>query len=291
MAIAVTGATGRLGRHTVEALLGRGVPASQIVATGRDTDKIKDLADRGVTVRRADFADSDSLEAAFAGADRLLLVSTTTPGERFANHRRAIDAAKAAGVSHVVYTSMVNADSARVILADSHRETERHLRAAGVPFTILRNGWYLDNYTSLLPLYRQNGGIPGAAGEGRVSAATIADHAEAAAAVLAADGHVGAVYELGGDEAFTLTELAARVSAATGESVVYRDLAVDAYEAVLTGGGVPQDFAEAIADADLGLARGELRTDSGDLRRLLGRPTTTLDEAIAAALAEPPHSS
>ncbi len=286
MSIAVTGATGRLGRHAVETLLRRGVPASKIIATGRDTEKIKDLADRGVSVRRADFADTESLAAAFDGAEKLLLVSTTTPSERIGNHRRAIDAAKAAGVSHLVYTSTANAESARMLLAEAHRETERYLRAATIPFTILRNGWYLENYTSQLPLYQQHGSIAGAAGEGRVNAATIADYAEAAATVLTTDGHLGAVYELGGDEAFTLTELAAHVSAATGQNIVYTDLPTDEFIALLVGVGVPEGLAHVLADSDLGLGRGELLADTGDLRGLLGRRTTTPAEAIAAALAQ-----
>ncbi|MFE7445123.1 SDR family oxidoreductase [Streptomyces chartreusis] len=286
MSIAVTGATGRLGRDTIEALLRRGVPASQIIATGRDIEKIKGLADRGVTVRQADFADPESLASAFDGAQKLLLVSTTTPSERIDNHRRAIDAAKAAGVSHLVYTSSANAESARMILAEAHRETERYLRASTIPFTILRNGWYLENYTTQLSLYQQHGSIPGAAGDGRLNAATIADYAEAAAIVLTMDGHVGAVYELGGDEAFTLTELAAKVSAATGQDIVYADLPASEYATMLIGVGVPEDIAQALADADLGLSRGELLTDTGDLRRLLGRPTITPAAALTAAIAE-----
>ncbi|MFC4467340.1 SDR family oxidoreductase [Streptomyces xiangluensis] len=291
MSVTVTGATGRLGRHAVETLLRLGVPASQIVATGRDLDKIKDLADRGVTIRRADFSDADSLAAAFDGTQKLLLVSTTTPSERSENHRRAIDAAQAAGVSHVVYTSTANAESARMILAQAHRETERYLRDSGLPFTILRNGWYLENYTSQLALYQQHGSIAGVAGQGRVNAATIADYAEAAATVLSTDGHLGAVYELGGDEAFTLAELAAQVSDATGQAVVYNNLPADEYTRLLAGAGVPEPLAHVLADSDLGLARGELLADTGDLRRLLGRPTTTPAEAIAAAIAQQHQAS
>ncbi|MFJ9381241.1 SDR family oxidoreductase [Streptomyces sp. NPDC101455] len=291
MSIAVTGATGRFGRHAVETLLRQGVPASQIIATGRDIEKIKDLADRGISVRRADFGDTDSLTAAFDGVHKLLLVSTTTPSERIGNHRRAIDAAQAAGVSHLVYTSTLHAESARMILAEAHRETERYVRASGIPFTIMRNGWYLENYTSQLPVYLQHGGIAGAAGQGRVNAASVADYAEAAAAVLATDGHVGAVYELGGDQAFTLAELAAKVSDATGQSIVYNDLSVDAYTLMLAGVGVPEVLAQVLADSDLGLARGELLAGTDDLRRLLGRPTTTPAEAIAVALAQQTEAS
>jgi NAD(P)H dehydrogenase (quinone) len=224
MSIVVTGATGQLGRLAVEALLRRGVPASQIVATGRDTSRIKGLADRGVVVRRADFADSDSLTAAFAGVDKLLLISTTTVDERLGNHRRAIDAALAAGVSLVAYTSMSHADTATTILAATHRATEEYLRERNVPSVLLRNNWYLENHTAQLPAVLRQGTVTGAAGQGRISAAARADYAAAAAAVLTTEGHADEVYELGGDEAFTLAEFAAAVSAATGKQISYTDL-------------------------------------------------------------------
>jgi len=284
MSIIVTGATGQLGRLTVAALVRRGVPASQIVATGRDVSGIKDLADRGVVVRPADFADSDSLKAAFTGADKLLLISTTVVGERVANHRRAVDAALAAGVSLLAYTSMAHADTATTILAATHRATEEYLRERQAPAALLRNSWYLENYTAQLPLALQHGSFIGAAGQGRVSAASRADYAEAAAAVLTTEGHLGATYELGGDRAFTLAELAAAVTAATGKPIGYTDLPADELVEALTAMGMPADVAQAVADADLGLARGELFTDSGDLARLIGRPTTTLADAIADAL-------
>ncbi|MBE1496199.1 NAD(P)H dehydrogenase (quinone) [Amycolatopsis lexingtonensis] len=285
MSIVVTGATGQLGRLTVEALLRRGVPASRIVATGRDLAALKDLADRGVVARRADFADPDSLTAAFAGAGKLLLVSASFPvDERVAHHRRAIDAALAAGVSSVVYTSMTHADTATTILAATHRATEEYLRERGVTHVLLRNSWYLENYTATLPAVREHGAVIGAAGQGKVSAATRADYAEAAAVVLTTEGHDGAVYELGGDEAFTLAELAATVSAATGKPIAYTDLPADQLAEALIGAGLPAELANVLADADLGLGRGELFTESGDLSRLLGRPTTSLATAVADAL-------
>jgi NAD(P)H dehydrogenase (quinone) len=285
MSVVVTGATGHLGRLTVEALLRRGVPPSGIVATGRDIAAIKDLADRGVVVRRADFADPDSLAAAFAGADKLLLISASIPvDERVANHRRAIDAALAAGVSLVAYTSTLQADTAATIIGATHRATEEYLRERRVPSVLLRNGWYLENYTGQLPLILQNGAVIGAVGQGRVSAASRADYAEAAAVVLTTEGHVGAVYELGGDEAFTLTELAAAISAAAGKQITYTDLPAQELARVLAGVGLPAELAEVLADADLGLSRGELFTDSGDLGRLIGRPTTPLADAVADAL-------
>lgn len=285
MPIVVTGATGQLGRLAVEALLRRGTPAADIIATGRDLARIKDLADRGITVRRADFADADSLAEAFAGADRLLLISASVPvDERVANHRRVIDAAASAGVSLVAYTSTTHADTATTVIGATHGETEEYLRDRGIPSVLLRNGWYLENYTSQLPQILRNGAVVGAAGEGRISAASRADYAEAAAAVLTTEGHTGAVYELGGDESFTLTELAAAISAAAGKQVTYTDLPVTDFARVLAAAGLPAELAEVLADADRGMNRGEMFTDSGDLHRLIGRPPVTLAEALKDAL-------
>lgn len=285
MSIVVTGATGQLGRLTVEALLQRGVAASRIIATGRNLVGLKDLADRGVVVRRADFADPESLAAAFTGAEKLLLISASLPvDERVANHRRAIDAALAAGVSLVAYTSMMHADTATTILAATHRGTEEYLREHDVPNVLLRNSWYLENYTASLPSVLQHGTVIGAAGEGRVSAASRTDYAEAAAAVLTTEGHAGAVYELGGDEAFTLAELAVTISTATGKPITYTDLPPAELVEALTGAGLLAELANVLADADRGLRHGELFTDSGDLSRLIERPTTSLVDAVADAL-------
>ena len=283
MSIVVTAASGQLGRLTVEALLTRDVPASDIVATSRDVTRIKDLADRGVQVRRADFAEPDSLPAAFEGTDKLLLISTTTPSERVANHRRAIDAAVAAGVSLVAFTSMLHADTSTTILAHTHWATEEYL-SERIPHVMLRNGWYLENYTVQLPQVLQSGVLLGAAGEGRISAATRADYADAAAVVLSTDGHAGKTYELGGDEAFTLTELATAISAAAGKRIEYTDLPVDAFARLLGEAGVPAELAGVLADADRAMSLDELYTNSGDLQRLIGRPTATPAEAITAAL-------
>jgi len=285
MTIVVTGATGQLGRLTVEALLRRGMPPADIIATGRDIARIKDLADRGITVRRADFADTDGLAETFAGADRLLLISASVPvGERVANHRRVIDAAASAGVTVVAYTSTTHADTATTVIGATHRETEEYLRDHAISSVLLRNGWYLENYTSQLPQILRNGAVVGAAGEGRISAALRADYAEAAAVVLTTEGHTGAVYELGGDESFTLTELAAAISAVAGNQVTHTDLPVADFAQVLAAAGLPTEMAEVLADADRGISRGEMYTDSGDLRRLIGRPPVPLAQALAGAL-------
>ena len=285
MSIVVTGATGHLGRLVVEALLRRGVPAADIVATGRDTTAIKDLADRGVQVRRADFADAASLAEAFAGADKVLLVSASVPvGDRVANHKRALDAAAAAGVSLLAFTSMLHTETSTVPLAGTFRATEAHLRESGVPTVLLRNGWYLENYSERLGQILDSGALLGAAGQGRDSAATRADYAEAAAVVLTTDGHAGKAYELGGDEAFTMAELAAAISAAAGRTVPYTDLPAAEYAAALKGAGLPGEIADTVASADLGVSIGERFTGSGDLSRLIGRPTTPLSDVLAAAL-------
>ena len=284
MSIVVTGATGHLGRLVVEALLDRGVPAGEIVAAGRSTEKLADLADRGVQVRRIDFADPATLAEAFAGADRVLLVSSSEVGQRAAQHRNAIDAAREAGVTLLAYTSIARADTTTMLLAAEHKATEEYLRESGVPFTLLRNGWYLENYTAQLPVTLEHGAILGSAGDGKVSAATRADYAAAAAAVLTGEGHAGQVYELGADQPFTLPELAAEITRQTGTEVVYRDLPVEEYTEVLVGAGLPDQAAAVFADSDLGIARGELLVESGDLSRLAGRPTTSLTDGLAAAL-------
>ncbi len=284
MSIVVTAASSRLGRHVVEALLARGVPASGIIATGRDVARIKDLADRGIVVRRADFADPASLSEAFEGAGKLLLISTTDVGQRVANHRRAMDAAMAAGASLIAYTSMLHADTATSILGATHYATEQDLRHRSVPSVMLRNSWYLENYIDQLPQVSLGGILAGATGSGRISAATRADYADAAAVVLTSEGHAGQVYELGGDEAFTLGELAATISAVTGEQITHADLSVSDFTQALVDAGLPAELAHILADADLAMSRGELFTDSGDLSRLIGRPTVRPAQAIAAAI-------
>lgn len=284
MIIVVTGATGHLGRLVVRALLERGVRAADVVATGRDVDKLADLAARGVTIRQADFDDPAALCGAFAGADKVLLVSATQIGRRVAQHRNAVAAARQAGVDLLVYTSAPRADDTRLKLAADHAATEQLIRASGLPFVFLRNSWYLENYTARLATQLADGQVLGAAGDGRVSAASRQDFAEAAAAVLVSPGQAGKVYELGGDEAFTLAEYAAEVSRQSGRPVTYRNVSVEAYTRTLVAAGLPRPVAEVVADSDAAIARGELFTGSGDLCRLIRRPTTPLATAVAAAL-------
>lgn len=285
MSIVITGATGQLGRHVVEALLERNVPAQDIVAAGRSVEKIADLAERGVQVRSMDYADAASVAAALKGAAKVLLISGSEVGQRVEQHRTVIEAAKEEGAELVAYTSIANADTTGMKLAAEHQATEAILQEAGVPFVLLRNSWYLENYTDQLPGTLAQGAIAGSAGEGRVSAASRADYAHAAAAVLVADGQAGRIYELGGDEPFTMAELAAEISAAAGQHITYQDLPAQEYAGMLAGFGVPEAFAEILADSDLGIARGDLLVSSGELRKLIGRPATSLAEAVRSAAA------
>jgi NAD(P)H dehydrogenase (quinone) len=284
MSVVITGATGHLGRLVVEQLLEAGVPADEIVATGRATEKIKDLAERGVRVRAVDYGDPAAVREALAGADRVLLVSLIEPGVRVTLHGHVIDAARAAGARLIAYTSIVNAGTATIGLAADHQATERLLSDSGVPSVLLRNGWYYENYTGQLPAFLAQGAIPGSAGHGQLSAASRADYAAAAVRVLTTDGHAGRAYELGGDEPFTLAQLAAEISAQSGKTVRYADLPEAEFAGVLAAHGVPQDMADMLAEVNTAVADGALYTDSGDLSRLIGRPATTLSAAVGAGL-------
>jgi NAD(P)H dehydrogenase (quinone) len=278
MTIVVTGATGHLGRLAIGSLLAKGVPAADIVGVGRQIEKIDDL---GITARRATYDDVDALRHAFAGADRLLFISASEVGKRIAQHANIVTAAVEAGVGLVAYTSIPKADTSDMILAREHLATERLLADSGLPHVLLRNGWYIENYNVQQALAH---GLFGAAGDGRISAATRADLAEAAASVLvSAEGHAGRVYELGG-EPFTLTELAAEISRQSGRPVTYTDLTPEKYAELLVGAGVPAPFAEVLADSDRAAAAGALDVPRTDLETLLGRPVTPLSTAVRAAL-------
>jgi NAD(P)H dehydrogenase (quinone) len=285
MTIAVTGAGGQLGRLVVEDLLARGIPAAEIVAGTRRPEALADLAARGVQVRHADYDDVASLDAALAGAEKVLVVSGTDFGRRPAQHAAAAAAAQRAGARLVVYTSAPQADTTTMLLAAEHRASEEAIRALGVPFTFLRNYWYFENYTAQLPTFLEHGAIVGAAGDGRISGAARADFAAAAAAVLATEGHENAVYELGGEPSFTLGQLADVVSKAADRQVVYRDVPAEELQKVLVGAGLPEQLAAVMADVDEHIAQGALYTETGDLTRLIGRPTTSLEDVVASAVA------
>ncbi|MRW86672.1 NAD(P)H-binding protein [Pseudoduganella sp. FT26W] len=281
--IIVTGATGQLGRLVISQLLKR-VPAAQIVAAVRDPAKAADLAAQGVAVRRADYTDPASLDAAFQGATKVLLISSNELGNRVPQHRNVIDAAARAKVGLLAYTSVLHADRSTLGLAPEHRETEEAVRASGLPYTLLRNGWYVENYTVSLGGAIAHGALAGGAGDGRIAAAARADYAEAAAVVLASGGAVAQVYELAGDTAFTLAELAAEVSRQTGKEIPFHNLPQQAYAALLLNVGLPAPLAELIADSDAQAAKGALFDDSGVLGKLIGHPTISLAAAVKAAL-------
>lgn len=278
----VTGATGPFGRHAVEALLRRGVPAADVVAVGRDPGRLAALAGLGVTVRPAAYDDPGALHTAFAGAHRLLFVSGSEVGRRVEQHRAVVEAAVKAGVELVAYTSIAHADTSDLLLAAEHRATEELLTASGLPAVFLRNSWYLENWTADLPAVVEHG-LVGAAGDGRISGAARADFAEAAAAVLTGDGHAGRAYELGGP-AFTLAGLAAEISRVAGREVPYTDLTPQRYAEALTARGLPPQVAQVIADADRGAAQGLLEVPGDDLARLAGRPLTPVGTVLRAAL-------
>ncbi|MEH1028192.1 SDR family oxidoreductase [Micromonospora profundi] len=279
---AVTGATGRLGRLVIDRLLDTGVPAAEIAAVVRTPEKAADLATRGVEIRQANYDDPVTLPGAVAGVRRLLLISGDTPGRRVAQHTAVVDAAKLAGVERLIYTSILKADTTTNPLAPEHRATEEVLAASGLSHTVLRNSWYTENYTDQLPQYLQTGTILGATGGSSVSAATRADYAAAAAAALTRDEHGNTVYELGGT-AFTFDELAAAVSEVTGTTVVHRDLSPAELASTLETVGLDAGTAGFVAALDHSIAIGELTTDSDDLSRLIGRPSTPLRDAIRAA--------
>jgi NAD(P)H dehydrogenase (quinone) len=282
--IVVTGATGQLGRLVIQALL-ETVPASQIVAAVRTPAKAADLVALGVQVREADYTKPATLATAFAGADKLLLISSSEVGQRVAQHQAVIAAAKAAGVTLIAYTSVLHADTSALGLAAEHVATEAALRASGVRFVLLRNGWYTENYAASIPPALAHGALLGSAQQGRIASAARADYAAAAAAVLTRDGQAGKVYELAGDDAYTLADFAAEIAAQAGKPVAYRDLPEADYKAALIGAGLPDYVAALLSDSDAGAAKGALFDDSHQLRALIGRPTTPMKAVVAAALA------
>ncbi|CAM5534834.1 SDR family oxidoreductase OS=Streptomyces rochei OX=1928 GN=G3I25_02305 PE=4 SV=1 [Streptomyces rochei] len=283
MSIVVTGATGHLGRHVVRQLLEK-VPADRVTAVVRDRDRAADLAALGVRIAVADYNAPESFDGVFAPGDRVLLISGNEFDKgRVRQHTVVIDAAKKAGAALLAYTSAPS--SLTAALADDHRATEEVLVGSGVPYVLLRNGWYHENYTEQLAPVLEHGAVVQAAGDGRVSSASRADYAAAAVAVLTGEGHENKAYELGGDEAWSFAEYAAELSRQTGKEIVYTPVSTEAYTGILTGAGVPGPLADVLAGVDAAIEKGELVVTTGDLARLAGRPTTPLAEAVAAALA------
>ncbi|HEX5363962.1 MAG TPA: SDR family oxidoreductase [Gallionella sp.] len=281
--IVVTGATGQLGRLVIQSLLKK-VPASGIVAAVRNVGKAEDLAALGVQVRQADYNQPASWDGALQGADKVLLISSSEIGQRTKQHQAVIDAAKRAGVRLLAYTSVLHADTSILGLADEHRETEAVIRSSGVPFVLLRNGWYTENYAAGIPTALSLGAVYGCAGNGRISSAARADYAEAAAVVLTSGNQTGKTYELAGDSAYTLSEFAAEISRQAGRAISYVNFPEAEYKKALLGAGLPELFAELLANSDTGVSRGALFDEGHQLGKLIGRPTTPLATIVKAAL-------
>lgn len=279
MKIAVTGATGQLGRLVIESLKTK-VSADALVALVRSPEKAVDL---GVEARVFDYNSPDTV--ALQGVDKLLLISGNELGQRAQQHAKVIDAAKTAGVKLVVYTSLLKVDSSSLSLAPEHLATEAALKESGVAFTVLRNGWYTENYTGSVKGAIAAGAFIGSAGEGKISSAARADFAEAAAVVLTTEGHEGKTYELSGDESYTLADLAAEISKQTGKTIPYNNLPEAEYAKILASFGIPEAFASAIAGWDVSASHNDLFDESHVLSKLIGRPTTPLAKVVAAAIA------
>lgn len=283
--IVITGASGQLGHLVIQSLL-KSIPASQIVAAVRTPSRASDLAALGVQLREADYDRPETLATAFQGAEKVLLISSSEVGKRAIQHRAVIDAAMAAGVQLLAYTSVLHADRSPLGLAAEHRETEAYLAASGLPHVLLRNGWYTENYAASIPPALHYGTFFGSAGEGRIASAARIDYAEAAAAVLTQPDQAGKIYELAGDTAYTLTEFAAELARQSSKPVVYQDLPEAGYQALLVKAGLPEGLASLLADSDTGASKGGLFDESKTLSRLIGRATTPLGTVLRQALGQ-----
>ena len=281
--IAITGATGQLGRLVIEQLL-KTVPANQIVAIVRNPAKAEALSQQGIVVRQGDYTDQAALTTALKGVEKLLLISSSEVGQRATQHQNVINAAKATGVTFIAYTSLLHADNSPLGLHVEHVATEKALAASGIPYALLRNGWYTENYLASAPPALEHGVFIGAAGEGKIASATRADYAAAAAKVVSEEGPAGKVYELAGDSAWTLSELAAELSKQSGKPVVYQNMSEADFAAALKSVGLPAGLADMLADSDVGASKGGLFDDSHTLSKLIGRPTTSLAESVKTIL-------
>ncbi len=280
MKIGVTGATGQLGRIVVEKLKAK-VPEGDIVALVRSPKKAAEL---GVEAREFDYSKPENLAAALDGIDKLLIISSNEIGQRASQHTNIVEAAKKAGVKFIVYTSLLRADTSTLSLAEEHLVTEKAIKASGIPYAILRNGWYTENYTGSIGGVLASGVVVGASGEGKISSATRADFAEAAVVVLTTAGHENKTYDLAGDDAYTMAEYAAEISRQTGKNIPYKNLLVTEYANMLVQAGLPEGVAQFLAGTQPPTEKGDLFDDTHQLSKLIGRPTTTLKEAIASVL-------
>lgn len=281
--IAITGATGQLGQHVIANLLNT-TAANQLVAVVRNPAKAEALSQKGIVVRQADYGDEAALTKALQGVDKLLIISSSEVGQRAPQHRNIINAAKAAGVKFIAYTSLLHADKSPLGLHVEHVETEKMLADSGIPYALLRNGWYTENYLASAPPALEHGVFIGAAGEGKIASATREDYAAAAARVIAEEGHAGKVYELAGDHGWTLSELAAELAKQSGKKVVYQNLSQADFAAALKSVGLPDGLADMLADSDVGASKGGLFDDSHTLSKLIGRPTTPLAQSVKGIL-------
>jgi NAD(P)H dehydrogenase (quinone) len=281
--IVITGATGHLGRLVIASLLKK-MPASNIVAAVRNADKAKELVAKGVQVRIADYNDQEAWDGALKGAEKVLLISSSEVGQRAKQHRSVIDAAIRADVTLLAYTSILHCDTSVLGIAAEHKATEEYIRASGLPVALLRNSWYTENYMAGIPAALSLGTMYGCAGQGRISSAARADFAEAAAMVMTAGGQAGKVYELAGDRAFTLAELATEIARQSGKSIKYVDLPEADYRTALVKAGFPEAVAALLADSETGISKGALFDESRALSRLINRPTTPMAASVTTAL-------
>tara|TARA_Y100001934_G_scaffold261930_1_gene335848 strand:+ start:830 stop:1687 length:858 start_codon:yes stop_codon:yes gene_type:complete len=281
--IAITGASGQLGRLVIDELLTT-TPASEITALVRTPESVSDLAERGITVRQADYNEPGTLIEALKGIKKLLLISSSEVGQRAQQHQNVINAAKENGIELIAYTSILHADTSPLGLAEEHRATEAMLSESGIPFALLRNGWYSENYTAGIPAALQLGTLYGCAGDGLIASAARADYAAAAAKVFTMNNQGGKIYELSGDKAYTLAELAAEISQQTGKEIGYVNLPEADYASALEQAGLPAPLAHMLADSDTGASQGGLYDKSQTLSGLIGRPTTPIAESVKEAL-------
>jgi len=280
MSIVIPATSGHLGRLIVTDLLDRGVAAADIVAGARNLDAISDLAEAGVRTARINYDEPDTVAAALSPGDTFVLISGAFSPDRNRQHADAITAAKRAGAGHLLYVGALRAAESSSALANSHAPTEVSVRESGLPFTLLRNGWYTENYAREVPALRESGVLIASVGDARVASATRLDLAQAVGAVLTTEGHVGKTYELSGDEAWTYNDLAAAFSEVLGRDVVYRPVSSEEHLEILTGAGVPEQFATMIVGVDAGIGEGAFAYQNGDLARLIGRPTTSLVDGL-----------
>lgn len=281
--IAITGATGQLGRKVIQQLL-KTLPASQLTALVRDPASAVNKLPDGIILREADYNRPETLAPALQGIEKLLLISSSEVGKRDAQHGSVIDAAVQAGVKFIAYTSLLHADTSPLGLATEHRATEARLAKSGIGYALLRNGWYSENYAASIAPALSHHAFIGATGEGRIASASRQDYAEAAASVITADHQAGKVYELAGDSAYTLQQFSDEIARLSGEKVEYINLSQSEFSAALKQAGLPDGLADMLADSDAGAAQGGLFDDSKTLSQLIGRATTPFSQTIAESL-------